>query len=122
MQECFGRNKHPTVPRPPGNPKDQKITGRGVIHLLPAVKQATFDRSRYAGLVVGIGVVGGIARQLQAEYLGIDEAAKAPAVKSGCAFAAVVGEWKPDIRFAPCGDHMKSPALLDGKKFCPGTC
>jgi hypothetical protein len=62
------------MPRSPGNPKDQKITGRRLIHLLPAVKQAPLHGSRYAGLVVGIGVVAGIARELQAEYFGVDEA------------------------------------------------
>jgi len=47
---------------------------------------------RYAGLVVGIGVVTGIARELEAEYFRIDESHKAPAIQTGCAFAAVIGE------------------------------
>ena len=105
------------MPRSPGNPKDQKITGRRLIHLLPAILQSLGHSGRYAGLVVGIGVVGGIARQREAEYFGVDESHKAPAIKPRRTIPAVIGKRKPDIRSAPCGDHMKSPALLDGKKF-----
>src|SRR5690348_6674880 len=73
MQEGFGRRHHSTMPRSPGNPKDQKVTGRRVIHPLPIVLQAACHGSRYAGLVVGVGVVGGIAWQLEAEYFGVYE-------------------------------------------------
>ena len=105
------------MPRSPGNPKDQKITGRRLIHLLPAILQSLGHSGRYTGLVVGIGIVAGIARELEVEHFRIHESHKAPAVQTSLAFATVIGKPKPDIRSAPCGDHMKSPALLDGKKF-----
>ena len=80
------------MPRSPGNPKDQKITGRRLIHLLPAILQSLGHSGRYTGLVVGIGIVAGIARELEAKHFRIDESHKAPAIQTGCAFAAVIGE------------------------------
>lgn len=107
MQECasISSHNHSAVPWPPGNPKDQKIAGRRFIHPLPPVKQAAFYGSRYAGLVVGIGVIAGIARQLQAEHFCIDESDQAPAVKASCTFAAMIGEGQANVRGEFRGDH-----------------
>jgi len=99
------------MPRSPGNPKDQKITGRRLIHLLPAILQSLGHSGRYTGLVVGIGIVAGIARELEVEHFRIHESHKAPAVQTSLAFATVIGKRQANKIACPRWDrgHKNRP-------------